>query len=268
MKKLLKLFKRGPHYIKAVKRLTKNDVILVSFPKSGNTWIRNIIANYLGQKEMGKDIITFKELDDIMPSFGNEIFFKEWNFKIPKFSATHLQFFPFFKKCRNVLVIRDPRDVMVSYFHYINRKKGEYMFPTLFDLLIHPKLGLEAWFKHTISWSGKIDFLIVYEEVLEDDISVINNLFTVLRVEYDSEVLEKAVENSRFDTFKMIEETYGHSKPENNKEGFHFARKGKSGDYKNHFDDKCYALYTDILKKYGFEDYEVIIKKLRGNLKK
>lgn len=258
-----KIFNRAPHYIKVLAKLKTKDVILVSYPKSGNTWVRNIIANYIGITELDKKEITFKELDEIMPGLGRDNYFKPWPYLIPKFCATHFKYLFFFKKTRNVLVIRDPRDVMVSYFYYINNKKNDYYFDDLFDLLIHPEFGLENWFKHTNSWMNKVDFVIVYEEMLDNDTLIIQEMFDLLTIKYNEEILHKAIKNSRFDKFKKIEETHGHSNPETIKEEFKFARKGISGDYINHFDDKCYQYYEAALKKYGFQDYNDIIKTLR-----
>ncbi|HZH70610.1 MAG TPA: sulfotransferase domain-containing protein, partial [Flavobacteriaceae bacterium] len=182
MNRLIKIFKRGPHYLKAYSKLSGDDIILVSFPKSGNTWVRNILVNYIGKNDLGKEIITFKELDDTMPGLGTAVFFKPWNFSIPKFSSTHFKYFFFFRKTKNVLILRDPRDVMVSYFFYINKKKNEYFFENLYELLIHPEFGLENWFKHTISWYKNVDFIIVYEELLEADTSIIKMMFQKFNV--------------------------------------------------------------------------------------
>lgn len=268
MNKLTKIFKRGPHYLKVYGNLSGEDILLVSFPKSGNTWVRNILANYIGINDLGKEKITFKELDDTLPGLGTDVFFKPWNFSIPKFSATHFKYFFFFKRTRNILILRDPRDVMVSYYFYINKKKNNYSFESLYDLMIHPTFGLENWFKHTRSWYKKVDFIMVYEELLEADTSIMKEMFQKFDIVYNEDNLDKAIENSRFKNFKKIEQTYGHSKPNENKEGFSFARKGESGDYKNHFDERCYKLYNQLLEVYGFKSYTDIIDDFRNHLKK
>lgn len=258
-----KIIQRGPHYLKVFNKLNRQDVILVSYPKSGNTWIRNILANYIGLTELNKDKITFKELDEIMPGLGREDFFQKWTYTVPKFSATHLKYILLFKKTKNVLVIRDPRDVMVSYFYYLNKKKNGFYFENIYDLLIHPKFGLKSWFKHTMSWFGNIDFLIVYEEMLYDDDSIMEDLFKKIGSDFQKSKLYLAVENSRFKNFKKIEEKYGHSKPETITKDFSFARKGESGDYLNHFDKRCEKYYEKCLNEFGFDDYDAILNMLK-----
>lgn len=268
MNKLLKFFKRAPHYIRVYSKLSENDIILVSFPKSGNTWVRNILANYIGIQDLGKEKITFTELDNTMPGLGTDVFFKQWDFSIPKFSATHFNYSFYFNKTRNVLILRDPRDVMVSYFFYINKKKNNYSFEDLYDLLIHPRFGLDNWFRHTMSWYKNVDFIIVYEELLESDTSIIKAMFEKFDIAYKEENLLQAIENSRFKNFKKIEQTYGHSRPDENESDFSFARKGEAGDYKNHFNEKCHNLYDQLLKKYGFESYSSLIEQFRKQLNK
>lgn len=261
-----KLLQRGPHYVKVFNKLSSHDVILASYPKSGNTWIRYIIANYIGICDLKKGTITFSELDDIMPGLGKANFFHTWNYSIPKFSATHFKYQFLFKKTQNIYIIRDPRDVMVSYFFYLNKKENQLNFDHIIDLMQHPKHGLDAWFKHLSSWKGHIDFLVVYEDLLIDDDNIIQHLFKTLNIDFEKEHLKKAVERSRFNNFKKVENKFGHSKPEKNKEGFKFARKGKSGDHKNHFNEQCYDYYEKKLREYGYKDYEDILKSIKPYL--
>ena len=46
--------------------IRKNDVYLVSFPKSGNTWMRFLLINYLFNKEQKK--LTYNDLENYLPS--------------------------------------------------------------------------------------------------------------------------------------------------------------------------------------------------------
>ena len=87
-------------------------------------------------------------------------------------------------------------------------------------------------------------------------------------IAYKEENLLQAIENSRFKNFKKIEQTYGHSRPDENESDFSFARKGEAGDYKNHFNEKCHNLYDQLLKKYGFESYSSLIEQFRKQLNK
>ena len=87
-----------------------SDTFIVSYPKSGNTWLRFIIANMLT-----KELVTMKNIDEFVPDIYN--FKKQINAKgEPRFIKTHnvnLKQYP-----KTIYIHRDYRDVLVSYYHF------------------------------------------------------------------------------------------------------------------------------------------------------
>ena len=254
MIRLTKLLK-VPTYIRATIKLKSEDIILASFPKSGNTWVRNIICNYISIEEMNGKTIDFKTLDEIMPGFVSSSYFNQWAYKIPKFIASHLRYGIYFTKPKKILLIRDPRDVMVSYYHFLNNKKHLPNFNSLSDLMQSKKYGIRSWIKHYKSWVSKADYILTYEDMLKNDVIEIENLFNFLNIKYDKANLEAAVEKSRFKNFKKIEEKFGHSKTDQNLSTFTFVRKGIAGDYRNHFRNEDYEYYNKMMKLYKVDIY-------------
>jgi hypothetical protein len=94
-----------------------DDVFLVSYPRSGNTWTRFLIGNLIYQDEP----VTFANIESRIP----EIYFnpdrKMRRLPRPRILKSHESFQPHYK--RVIYIVRDPRDVAVSFYHH-NVKAG------------------------------------------------------------------------------------------------------------------------------------------------
>ncbi len=100
--------------VPAGRRLTvfPDDVFLVSYPRSGNTWTRFLIGNLLDQE----DPITFANIESRIPEI---YFFPDKVLRRlprPRILKSHEYFDHRYK--RVVYIVRDPRDVATSMYHY------------------------------------------------------------------------------------------------------------------------------------------------------
>ena len=86
------------------------DIFVTSYPKSGNTWVRLIIANMLF-----KENVSYNDIDDYLPEFYscNESSFLN---KINRIFKSHDYFDHRFKKV--IYIVRDPREVLVSLYYF------------------------------------------------------------------------------------------------------------------------------------------------------
>src|ERR687888_658228 len=85
-----------------------DDVFLTSFPKSGNTWTRFLVANLIHPHEP----VTFLNIEHIIPE--PELQSRRFLSKCPRprVLKSHSPFDPQYK--RVVHIVRDPRDVALS----------------------------------------------------------------------------------------------------------------------------------------------------------
>lgn len=124
-----------------LRHIYSDDIFVVSFPKSGNTWVRFLLANMLEADEK----ITMQNINDYVPgiyNFREEINKKESN----RIIKSHDPFFDCYPK--TIYVYRDYRDVLISYFHYL---KGHDQFSgTVQDFLKSDKLKTDfgTWQQH------------------------------------------------------------------------------------------------------------------------
>src|ERR1700745_392531 len=100
--------------IPAGRRLTvfPDDVFLVSYPRSGNTWTRFLIGNLLNPDEP----VSFTNIETRVP----EIYFNPdrilRHLPRPRLLKSHECFQPLYKCV--IYITRDPRDVAVSFYHH------------------------------------------------------------------------------------------------------------------------------------------------------
>ncbi|MGZ3933314.1 MAG: sulfotransferase domain-containing protein, partial [Bacteroidia bacterium] len=107
----LGLFNKGA-FLMQIDAIRREDLFIASYPKSGNTWLRFIVA-YLKQgleREIGMN-----ELEHIVPDvyISKDIINAMSGGRIIK---THDPLFSYFPKM--IYIYRDYRDVLVSYYHY------------------------------------------------------------------------------------------------------------------------------------------------------
>ena len=255
-----------------------NKIIWISsYPKSGNTWIRYLIANYFfnSERKFDQEIIrsikkfpidilikklsTKKELienpyniskywiksQELMKvKEGNVAFMKNHNalVSINKQDLTNENY-----SLASIYVVRDPRDVAVSYAKYRNltydrsieqlcSKKLLYLLDTKYDF---PRIEiLGSWKFHYTSWRDGVPKMpkitIKYEDLLDDCYSnfykTIDFLSKILNFEINIEQIKFSVEFSNFDKLQKSEKKLGFFE---NKGHTNFFRCGKKEYWKN-----------------------------------
>jgi estrone sulfotransferase len=243
-------------YFTGVVGLSNRDIILVSFPKSGSTWIRFILCNYIFLSEKNPKTVSFREVDDLMPEFGISNLTRRWPFDfIPRFVKTHWKWNPLFAGKMSLLIVRDPRDTMVSYYNYRNKQVSA-VNPEDFQTFIRSKkFGLEAWFKHLKSWEKKATCVIRYEDMKRDGLKEISVSLQKLSLDINTEILSMAFDNAAFDKLKANEQTHGMSKMNFFSEGQMFFNKGKTNQWVEYFSERDLEYYQELKSKYRLNAY-------------
>jgi hypothetical protein len=166
---------------------TSADIYLCSYPKSGNTWLRFLIANTLKVHFSIEREVNFFTIQDIIPdihlsrniptqgAFGLDL--------VPRMIKSHASYNAYY--CRAIVLVRDPRDVMKSYFLYaksIERIPNDY---TFYSFIRNPRFGITRWIDHTKSWlsnnrGGQNIHFLSYEKLLLDTEGALNKLMTLI----------------------------------------------------------------------------------------
>jgi hypothetical protein len=235
--------------------LNKDDIILTSYPRSGSTWVRFFLCNLISLSEWGGRVVDFEILDRTMPEFGSSNLIHPWpHHTIPRIVKTHKRYLPFFRKLKAMQVIRDPRDVMVSYFFYLRGRQSSSQ-NQFSDFIRNPKHGLQAWFVYHKSWERKDKAVFRYEDLMCDDLKQFVRMVSFLEVDVPESLIQEAVMRSRFKEVKSIEIEYGNPKCEEYVDDSAFTRKGVIGEWKRYFtaDDICG--YQKLVSEYALKEF-------------
>lgn len=245
----------------AVERLrrtvTANDVLLASFPKSGNTWFRFIWANLirLGTEGSGGEPVDFHrlhrdfhvEFDSGQSSWTEQAF-------LPRLLKTHRPYSKrHFEGIPAVYIRREPEDVFVSYFEYLAAKGDiERTDEALKHLIRDRRRGVEHWCRHVTSWRNRATVALDYEDMLRNpEENVLRSLHSLGCGHVAEPIVEEAVDASSFDVVARLEEDKGRPSKWTFSDGFRFARAGTAGEGKQRLDDADREYIARMKRQYG-----------------
>lgn len=156
-----------------------------------------------------------------------------------------------------VYVVRDPRDICCSgaeHFGLSHAEMAEMMATE--DMTIGGAQRplhhyLDRWDQHVEGWinardQGQEVYVVRYENLLADDMEVFTNLFSWLLEEVDDAALEQAIKDCRFDRLQELETEQGF--PEKSDEADRFFRKGQAGGWK---DELSTDVARDLEEEFG-----------------
>ena len=246
---------------------------IASYPKSGNTWIRLFLKSYLTDEE---DLDINNNI--LIPSFPIPKFFDMLNIDYTKFTEiiknwialqdtinlngetnflkTHNGLFAVnnykFTNTENTLgaiyVVRDPRDLVLSYAHHFGETHSEAVDKMLNhknvekmeyknQLYTHSLMG--RWSDHYNSWKlynkKKKILIIKYEDLIKNTHASFLKILEYLNGKNGTEInlkkMERALNQTTFENLKKKEELHGFNEKSTNGK---FFRKGKVGEWKKY----------------------------------
>lgn len=232
------------------------DVFIAGYPKSGNTWMQNLVAGLL----FGIDTAYLPDrlTQELVPDVHAKKFYKRL-LDITCFKTHHLPK-PEYK--RVIHLVRDGRDAMVSYYH-MNRAQGKEI--TLEEMVVDAKGIIPSkWHTHCQEWNAnpfQADIIRVrYEDLIAQPLHEMKKVCSFIGVERSTELLERVINGNSFEKMRKKEKQFGWSNdqwdPKNE-----FIRKGKIGRYKEEMTDNLISLFekesSKMLKFYGYEPFNI-----------
>lgn len=249
---------------------------LFSPPKSGRTWLRFIIANYLNIKFNLNMKIDLHSMFSIFPNNGQN------SIKgIGAYSYVQDQRFPALVAYHNsldkteinsniIVLLRSVFDVMVSdYFQHVYFLKK---FTGSIKEFIRVQGGVlysYCKFLNAIESKSSNLHIITYEKMHTQIDKVIEDLLTFLNIPIDETIVKKSIELSTFENMKESEEKYGlagKNESLSNPNGAR-VREGKVGSYTKYLDEDdiefiknfCENNLTQYSKKI-LKDFDIFYK--------
>ncbi|XP_040271536.1 sulfotransferase 2B1-like isoform X2 [Bufo bufo] len=247
-------------YLEKEFHVRDDDVYIVSYPKSGTTWMMEILSLLCknGDFTWCREVPNFMRIPWLDVSGLGEKLVDEC--QSPRFLASHLpiQCFPkslSSSKAKIIYIARSPKDVLVSLYHFANMSylvKKSNSFDEFMKDFLQGRVPFGSWFDHIKGWMQMKDnknFLFVtYEDLSQDHRGTIKKICTFLEKELEEQAIDLVVEHSSFKSMKNNSMSNNSLVPDYviDTKNNNFMRKGIIGDWKNHFTQKQKE-YMDII---------------------
>jgi hypothetical protein len=185
-----------------------DDVFIVTYPRSGTTWMQMILY----QLTTGGDM-DLPHIAEYCPWFERSVRSAR-GFETrpsPRFFKSHLHYAKIPKgNCKYIYVARDGKDVAVSYYHlYCSYNGYEGTFAEFFDRFLRGQVESGCWFEHVRAWwahrhDANVLFL-TYEDLSRDLDACLRKIAAFLGLELPPERLLTIRERCGFDFMKAHE---------------------------------------------------------------
>jgi len=248
-KHLLGLHKPGRNL-----RVYTDDIFLVSYPKSGNTWTRFLIAN-LVYPEKNPD---FSNINALLPDPEDMSKRDLDRAARPRILKSHQYFDPRFQ--RVIYVVRDPRDVVLSEYHFDIKRRAiadDFPLEQFVSRFVRGELNhpYGTWGENAGSWfytrQGDPRFLLVrYEDLQSQGMEEMRRIADFLGIPATTDQLSFAIEQSSANRMRELEKKQGHlwSSTRETRQDKPFVRSAKSGGWKAELPE---ASVVEIESKWG-----------------
>lgn len=272
---------------------------LASYPKSGNTWLRLMLhalvepdrpltalnnarfAPNAGRRADIEDALD-TDSDDLLPAELHRLRPVAYRAlaaeaRQPLFRKVHdawtevapgAPLFPPEATLGTLLVVRDPRDVAVSWAHFAAIAVDDAV-----DILCDPSMTLghrsgrirwmlpqitHCWSGHARSWleaPGRPPCLIRYEDMLEDPPAALRRVADYAGIAHDDGMIERAVAATDFQRLRALEATYGFDGGQSS--GAAFFRSGRSGGWRSALRSpqlaKLESAHAEMMQRLGYQ---------------
>ena len=244
----------------------ESDVFVVTYLKSGTTWMQVILHNMLTDGNM-----DFNHIYDVSPWPKNQSFQNEPVENINKLPAPRIlkshdeyDFFNEGMKGKIIYVIRDGKDVAVSLFHHNkNYLDPELTFDGNFEEFFTKEKAAMNWFKYNHEWlenKRNLPVLYVsYEQLTNDFDTALQRIANYLHVELNEDMVSRIKKYASFEYMKTHESKFGQVALVDTKKVYNqFIRNGKIGEgneqmntkQKEYFDSRFNQLIAPFLYKF------------------
>ncbi|KAA0723912.1 Sulfotransferase family cytosolic 2B member 1 [Triplophysa tibetana] len=228
------------------------DTVIVTYPKSGTTWMQEIITLVLnkGDPTLARSQPNWLRAPWLEQYYCRQILQASTG---PRIITTHLPYHilaPALRdsKAKVIYVARNPKDVAVSYYHF--HKMANFLpdpgtFSEFLSDFLEGTVHYGSWFDHVKGWTDHAQnfqkFLyITYEEMCQDLHGSLKKVCRFLQCSLTEEELKFSQKHCSFNSMEenimvnytlIPQEIMDHSKGK-------FMRKGKIGDWKNMFTEE------------------------------
>jgi hypothetical protein len=250
-----------------------DDTFIVSYPRSGNTWTRFLIANLVFPDRN----VDFTNIEKLIPDTTSQANLTLKRTPRPRIIKTHEYFDHRYPK--TIYIVRDPRDVVLSYYEFHRKymhiddsvKLEEFVTDFVSGRL---KSEWGTWGENVASWvharGQNPSFLMLrYEQMLKDTVAELGRVATFMAIEPEPGRLQKAVELSSADRMRKLEKvqddewlkTLGYvvrqAQKQKKRKDIPFVGGAKGGGWRTSLPESCIhqieSLWGELMTTVGYQ---------------
>lgn len=237
-----------------------DDAFIIAHPRSGSTWLRTILVNTL-EPDANSNPDVFNKL---IPAASLKNIRAVQELPSPRILMSHSSYLPGLPKV--IYLVRDGRDALVSYYHYINHRKSklsnsqrlaaEIDFPKFFSWYYQGRYR-HIWHQHVESWltSGKMALgermmVVRFEEMKADPHKYVDQIVQFAGIPADSDCISNAIRLAGLKNVREVEKQRWQAKglgtPDQTTS---FYRSGKSKNWEEIFTPELAARFLEHSSK-------------------
>jgi hypothetical protein len=240
-----------------------DDTFLASYPRSGNTWTRFLIANLLH----AESAVTFANIERLIPDAEAQSSRYMRRIPSPRTIKTHSYFDP--RYARVIYIVRDPRDVLLSYYDFSRKYRhiqddyplGRFVIDSLKGRL---SASWGTWAENVASWvfarGSRPGFLLLrYENMKARPQEELARIAAFYGIEPSPERLASAVERSSAARMRELEKAQGKDwvSTKDKRSDIPFIRSAAAGGWKTALSSESVAeieaAWGHIMTHLGYE---------------
>jgi hypothetical protein len=248
-----------------------DDIFLVSYPRSGGTWMRFLITTLLEGHSP-----DFVRINALLADIYGTSRLRLKSLARPRLLKSHEYFDPRYK--RVIYLVRDPRDVVISYYDFHKRERvipQDIPLNSYVDRFVTGRLdSFGTWREHVGSWLGARfrtpGFLLLrYEDLKSTTVSELRRIVDFIGLERDDARLALAVEQCSLAAMRKIERMQAKQGViDRRRFDMPGIRSGVVGGWRNQLDRGLEAQITDafylLMRDLGYlDDSSIIYGKVR-----
>jgi hypothetical protein len=216
-----------------------DDTMVVSYPRSGNTWTRFLVANLLHPDEE----VSFANIERLIPDTSSISNRALKRIPRPRVIKSHEYFDHRYPKV--IYIVRDPRDVALSYYDFQRKYRhiqDAYPLENYVDDFVKGRLisaSWGTWGENVASWlstrGGKEGFLLLrFEDMFQDTSRELTRIAQFLGVSVTAEMLQRAIANSSSGHMQQLEkeQQYQWVATKKHRKDIPFVRVAKAGGWR------------------------------------
>ena len=240
------------------KKYSKESAACVySYPKSGITWLRFILVNYLNLFYKLDMEVNLKTMFELIPNVqeGQTKGIDTFNYykfqNVPLITTSHEKNYS--NKTKKIIILRSPFDILVSDYYqnkyHIESYKGD-----IKSFIRNNETGIYRlcrYLNYILQKNDKKNALIIsYEELTNNNFNSVKKVLDILKIEVKTDILCKAIELSSFERISKSEETVKTPSIKYDVSNIHSRRmrKGSVGNYINELDSEDIDYIENIMR--------------------